>query len=390
MLGLLAALALATSAAFASGGPGDDNTAFGYGKNVHFARTLGFCNIYHGNALRTCLTNRLVGLVAASHDSAHELPRIDAYVAKAGGFLQANCHGLMHGVGRRYGAIVHLKVGRLLDYLPRTNNANCSAGFGHGLLMYLAPQIGSLTPEQAVKTCRGASTRYERYSCIHGFGHAYMRLYAEQLPFALHACRLLGPDNAPDCAAGAFHDYWIAVSGVDQTKRPKNVITSPSVLCTKESGGFVRGCWYRALLEHPPKGEVRTPRAVLRLCRALSGIQHESCITAVVLVSSPSPFVQMQLCVGLRRPEAADCIRGVRVPDLADSPPAERLRLIRQCAGIYHPAQAACYRWLGTALNVVTNGKFEQDGCDALRYAATRDDCNAGAEAYEGPLVTFA
>src|SRR5919204_498211 len=121
VLGLLAALALATSAALGSGGPGDDNTAFGYGKNVHFARTLGFCNIYHGNALRTCLTNRLVGLVVASHDSAHELPRIDEYVAKAGGFLQANCHGLMHGVGRRYAAAVHVTVGRLLEYLPRTN-----------------------------------------------------------------------------------------------------------------------------------------------------------------------------------------------------------------------------------------------------------------------------
>ena len=66
-----------------------------------------------------------------------------------------------------------------------------------------------------------------------------------------------------------------------------------------------------------------------------------------------------------------------------------QIRLIRRCANVYHPAQEACYRWLGTALNVVTNGRFEQEGCGALAYAATRYACHAGAEDYEGPLETF-
>ena len=36
-------------------------------------------------------------------DPANELPRIDAYVHTQGGWLQGNCHVLMHSVGRRYG-----------------------------------------------------------------------------------------------------------------------------------------------------------------------------------------------------------------------------------------------------------------------------------------------
>jgi hypothetical protein len=390
VLALLAALAVAASSASAGGGAGDNNTVFGYGKNVRYGRALKVCDVYRADAaLSSCLANQLFHLVLSSHDSANELPRIDAYVALTGGFVQQHCHILMHTVGRRYGAAVHLTIGRLLDYLPRTNNANCSAGFGHGLLIYLAPQVGALTPDQAAATCDRAATRYQKYSCVHGFGHAYMRLYAEQLPFALHACGLLGHDDAADCAAGAFHDYWIAVSGLDATHRPANLITSPRVLCSKEAGGFVRGCWYRALLEHPPAKPLRTPANVLAECSGLTGIQHGACVTAAVVVSSADPFTQMDLCSGLRRMEASDCVRGVRAPELGQSPLSLQIKLIRRCADVYHPAQAACYRWLGTALNVITNGKFASDGCSALTFAATRDGCKAGADAYEGPLETF-
>jgi hypothetical protein len=386
----LVAASVAAASASASGGLGDNGTSFGYGSSVRYARALRFCDVYHGDAqLRSCLTNQLFKLVLASHDSANELPKIDRYVAATGGFLERNCHVLMHAVGRRYGAAVHLTVGRLLDYLPRTNDANCSAGFGHGLLIYLAPQIGSLSPQQAAKACASAPTRYQRYSCVHGFGHAYMRLYAEQLPFALHACRLLGPANAADCAAGAFHDYWIAVSGLDNTRHLTKLTTSPRVLCATESGGFVRGCWYRALLEHPPPKPIRTAAALRGACRGLNGLQHRACITAAAVVSVDDPFAQMDLCVGLRDPDAADCVRGVRVPDLGRSPLSQQLRLIRGCANVFHPAQRACYTWLGKALNVVTNGRFAGDGCPTLRYAATRDACKAGADAYEGPLATF-
>ena len=386
----LVAFALSASAASAGGGAGEGNTGFGYGGSVRYARALKFCGAFHADAqLRACYTKQLLSVLVASHDPAHELPKIDAYVATVGGFVQRNCHVLMHGVGRAYAARVHLTIGRLLDYLPRTNNANCSAGFGHGMLTYLAPQIGSLSPEEAAHACDGAPTRYQRYSCTHGFGHAYMRLYGEQLPYALHACRLLGPRSAADCAAGAFHDYWIAVAGLDNTRHLASLTTSPRVLCAHEAGGFVRGCWYRALLERPPPKPVRTAADVRSVCRGLRGIQHGGCVTAAVVVSADDPFAEMDLCVAMRNHDAADCVRGVRVPDLAQSPGFERLKLIRRCANVVHSAQGACYRWLGKALNVVTNGRFAGHGCPALRLAATRQACAAGARSYEGPLETF-
>src|SRR5919201_3576448 len=174
----LAACALAgAGVASAGGGPGQDNPTQGYGPNVRYARALGFCNVFHSvPRLRGCLIQQLLGLVVASHDPANELPRIDAYLARTGGYAEANCHVLMHTVGRRYGRLAHVTLARLREYLPRSNNANCSAGFGHGLLTYLAPQLAAQPPRQAVRQCYHVATPYQRYSCVHGFGHAYMRL----------------------------------------------------------------------------------------------------------------------------------------------------------------------------------------------------------------------
>ncbi len=381
---------LSVQPAGAGGGPGQDDPAQGYGKDVRYGRALKFCDAFQAvPRLRTCLIKQLVSLVAESRDSANELPRIDAYVARSGGYLQANCHLLMHSVGREYGRRAHVTLVRLRDYLPRTNNANCSAGFSHGLLTYLAPQLGALRPKQAAAQCYRAGTRYQRYSCIHGFGHAYMRLYSEQLPYALHFCRLLGPGNAPDCAAGAFHDYWIAVAGLDDTHQAGDQVTSPRILCARSSGGFVRGCWYRALLEHPPPRPVHTASDVRAVCQGLEGLQRSGCITAAAVISADDPFAQMTLCAAFHARDAVDCVRGVRAPDLGQSPIAQQVKLIRRCADIVHAAQAGCYRWLGLALNVVADGRFGPKGCPALRYSATRAGCRNGAAAYEGPLETF-
>lgn len=387
----LVALAVATSVAFAKGGRGDESIGFGYGKDVRYAHALGYCNAFQDRSetrYATCLSAALFSLVKG-RNSATEIPKIDRYVSTLTGYLPSHCHVLMHSVGRRYAASVHLTIGRLLDYLPRSNSANCAAGFGHGLLMDLAPQLGSLSPQEAVKACAGAETRYQRYSCTHGEGHAYMRLYGEQLPFALHACRLLGPDSAPDCAAGAFHDYWIAVAGLDQAKKPSDPITSPRLLCARESGGFVLGCWYRALLERPPARAIRAPGDVYRECRGLHGSQRAGCTIASVVVAADDPFTEMDICIAMRRPGAADCVRGIRVADLNTSPRSEQLDLIHRCANVFHGAQRACYRWLGKTLNVVTNGDFMDDGCNELRFVATREACKEGAAGYEGPLETF-
>jgi hypothetical protein len=40
----------------------------------------------------------------------------------------------------------------------------------------VAPQIEKEGPTVANRLCAASETRYQRYSCTHGFGHAFLRL----------------------------------------------------------------------------------------------------------------------------------------------------------------------------------------------------------------------
>ena len=87
------------------------------------------------------------------------------------------------------------------------------------------------------EVCADAGTRYRRYSCVHGLGHAFMRIYGDELPPALSLCRALGPRMAPDCAQGAYHDYWFAVAGADQAALPSGASTDPRMLLCGPADG---------------------------------------------------------------------------------------------------------------------------------------------------------
>ena len=128
----------------------------------------------------------------------------------------------------------------------------------------------------------------------------------DQLAPALDFCRALGSRAAPDCAQGAYHDYWFAVIVADEATLPDEGATDPRALCGAQPVVFVRPCWYRAFVDNRPAG--------------------------------PRP---------------------------------------------------ACYRWLGKALAVVTDGRFGEEGCPQLAAGAARSACRAGASSMEGALVTF-
>lgn len=367
----------------ASGGPGDPE--FGNGKYPLESRTFATCKRFAAALpfYRDCLSDSAYALVLRTDDPANELPRIDAYVHTQGGFLQGNCHVIMHSVGRRYGQHQKIKLTNLLDYLPKTNDPGCSAGFAHGLLIALGPEIEKLGPKGAAAGCNAAPTRYQRYSCIHGLGHAYAREFNDFTDPALASCKKLGANDAVDCAQGVFHDYWISVAGLDGTRKPAGSSTTPRKLCAAQPPRFVRGCWYRALLERPPAGGVHSPEQLLATCRGLTGLQHGGCLTGASLISSDDPQEQLRTCRRL----PADCLRGLRVQAYALAPPATRMALIRGCANV--EAQRACYEWLGKTLNVVTDGRFERQGCSQLRFEATRQSCVRGARSYNDALETF-
>jgi hypothetical protein len=334
-----------------------------------------------------CYVSRLFADVQRSHDPAHELPRIDRKVRAGGGFLESNCHMMMHVVGRMYARKNHVTLQNLQRYLPRSNDPGCSAGFGMGMVMALGNQIGELGPNGAVKLCMRAPTRFRSYTCIHTLGHAYMRLYHGQLPFGLRACEALPASEAPDCAQGAYHDYWLGIAGLDSASRVRHAVTSPRVLCGRALRAFVRPCWYRYFLELPPKQPPENAAGVRRLCRGLAGLQREGCIGAASLITSADPFIQMRICARLRA-DAAACVYGVNVQNLLDASGPRRVRLIRDCATLPLETRNRCYEWFGTALAVVTNGRFGQLGCGWLAVAG-RKLCVEGADRMNQALVTF-
>ena len=109
------------------------------------------------------------------------------------GFLLTNCHVIMHTVGRTYARDAGVTVATLMEYLPADNDPGCPAGFAHGLVTGVAPDIDPRRPREAAAVCADAGTRFRRYSCIHGFGHAFMRIYDDLLEPALELCTRARP-----------------------------------------------------------------------------------------------------------------------------------------------------------------------------------------------------
>jgi hypothetical protein len=356
-----------------------------YDGNSGFMRT---CVFAPQGRVRACYIRRLLTQIEKSRDPARELPRIDRRVREAGGYVQSNCHMMMHVVGRMYARRHHVTLANLQRNLPRSNDPGCSAGFGMGLVMALGTEIGRLGPDGALQICRQAPTRFRSYTCIHSLGHAYMRLYHSQLPFALKACRSLPADAAPDCAQGAYHDYWFSAVGRDGTKRQRSGAVSARSLCGRQADDFVRPCWFRYFLELPPKRLPANATGVRKLCRGLEGIQRVGCVSAASLITSADPFTQMNICARLRGADVVSCLYGLSVQNLSDAAGARRVSLIERCGKLRPAARSGCYEWLGTGLTVVTNGRFRHLGCPFIGRDG-RSSCLAGANRMNKALVTF-
>ena len=63
--------------------------------------------------------------------------------------------------------------------------------------------------------------------------------------------------------------------------------------------------------------------------------------------------------------------------------------LIGGCELFAGDTRAACYRWLGKTLAVLTDGGFERTGCPRLADADARRFCREGAQTMDQALVTF-
>jgi len=350
------------------------------------------CRGLGGDAADACYVRELSAMVRGRSDPRPVVRDVAARAWREGGPFLASCHGIMHTVGRRYASDSGVRLATIMDVLPRGNDPACTAGFAHGVVTAVAADIDPSRPAEAARACGEAATRYQRYSCIHGFGHAFMRMNGE-LPSALHLCRALGARAAPDCAQGAYHDYWFAATGVDEARVASRVEKNPRVLCGDQPAEFVRPCWYRAFIENRPEGFVaETPEDLDGLCAGLRGVHRSGCITAASVIGPSDPAAQIVLCSRLRsNADAESCVHGTKAQNLLEASEDRLVRLIEGCQRFGDRAgpRRECYRWLGRTLAVLTDGEFARSGCPRLRQAAARRDCAAGAARIDDALVTF-
>ena len=344
-----------------------------------------------GCADNACLEHELAAIVGRSADPSAAVDGIvDAAYEDPGSALLANCHGIMHTVGREYAVDRKLRLASLMDAMPRNNDPACAAGFAHGLVTGLAPEIERAGPDAAEQACADAATRFQRYSCTHGFGHAFMRVYDNERKPALELCRALGASTAPDCAQGVYHDHWFAVEGLDGTTRPADAVTDPRALCAAEPDAFVPACWYRGFIEtYGDEHPTRSAADIERFCADLDAVQRRACVTAAIVVGPADPRQQLAICRTVAAADTASCIRGTKVQNLLTKPPELHAVLIADCARFPGKASLTCYRLLGKALGVISNGRFEQTGCPRVLRPAAREACVQGVRSMDGPLGTF-
>jgi hypothetical protein len=334
-----------------------------------------------------CYIKGLLAEVETSPDPARHVPEIDAMVHEAGGFLEAACHSLMHEVGRTYAKRHDLTIETLYTYVPRSNDPGCSAGFGMGLSMYLGPKLIA-EPRSLLETCSRLPTRFREYTCVHGSGHAFMRGFHSQLRDAVNACNELGTVNAPDCAQGAFHDYWISLGGGDGTSTPENADDSPESVCGAYT--YKRPCWYRYFWERKAGTRVYKAEDMLAECDGLEGMQRAGCMSGASLLVSRErdPVDHARVCTELEGVDTYNCLRGVNVPAL-DGKVFEQLRLIRTCGDLPTTTRWWCYSWIGRTLAVLTDGAFRERGCAQLEPEHALVSCRAGGARMWQPLRTF-
>jgi hypothetical protein len=77
------------------------------------------------------------------------------------------------------------------------------------------------------------------------------------------------------------------------------------------------------------------------------------------------------------------------VQNLLGASTAAYVRLVGRCELFVGATRIACYRWLGKAIAVLTDGAFGREGCPLLEPADARRFCLAGARELESALVTF-
>lgn len=300
--------------------------------------------------------------------------------------LGNGCHAYMHGVGRAFARRHQVRPATIDSYLSTSPNTNCAAGFTHGLITQVldAPMtaIDARTVNKAV--CAGQPTRFLRYSCIHGLGHAFGRSARNHLDRTMELCDALGVGPRIDCAAGGYHEFWFGVTGFDTSPVPPgDAPTDPAAFCAAQARWLAVPCWARAVQNM----DIRVPdtAAAARLCdRAAAGVQHRACITGAVWMMGGSSREKLLRCDEFDADDVVACVQGIQAND-------PRPQFMRGCDELdsARTIVLSCYRILGQLYAVVTEGS-SRDACSVVDGLDAQRACHAGSRRLNDPLPTFA
>ena len=180
----------------------------------------------------------------------------------------------------------------------------------------------------------------------------------------------LGARFAPDCAQGAFHDYWISLRGADETTSPVHAVRSARS-ALRAYPRFAMACWYRYWIEQAPAPVHPNAHGPARTCRGLSGAQRAGCVAGAGKAVCGAPVAQTRLCAKLPAGRCARVPPRRRKPGVR-GPAAGAARLIRECARMPRGRPPGCAAWFGRTFNVVSNGGFRAEGCRRLAAPAGR------------------
>jgi hypothetical protein len=97
-------------------------------------------------------------------------------IAKRDKRLGERCHLVMHSASAKFAHKVDVTAKTLASYLPRSSSVNCPAGFTHGLMIYALEDVDPADASGILPACTREPSRILQINCIHGLGHAFMRL----------------------------------------------------------------------------------------------------------------------------------------------------------------------------------------------------------------------
>lgn len=208
------------------------------------------------------------------------LESADAEASASGSETAAVCHIAMHKTGREFALREKVTLANLEQYVPKSNSPDCPAGFTHGILSIITADVTDNKKMLAI--CSRQKTQAQQFACNHGIGHSFRRTFFrdETLGEVLNGCRTLGEAAQGDCAAGAYHDYMLAVKGYDDTYKPKNA-TKISKFCLSQPADFQKQCWFRLFIILGAPVDVTTPQDMLYVCGSLKGKQRSGCFAGL-------------------------------------------------------------------------------------------------------------